>query len=256
MLLHWASTYRPLVDKHALCTIQLQGGAAGTSFVMPSADAWAQFEADAAKQKVNLTDSKLEALFSYLLTTAPITAAGLNAGTQVPMNLADSKKARTALCPKGTNASIVFAADTSSQLPAMSDTATARGTQPPAAPASAAAYPSATGAGAGAGTAYPGAAVAPSAAYPGMGAAPAAAAYPSAGPAYTAGSAPAAAPATAPGLGYGRKLAQDAPSGGLLLPTTFVNKPDPATVSPVSTATAAVGESLKGRGQMLCCNCV
>jgi hypothetical protein len=91
-----------------------QGGAAGTTFIMPSAEAWAQFEADAKKQRVNMTDAKLDALFSYLLTRVPVSSAALQKGAAVPMNLAakDQKKALRNLCPKSkSKATIVFAVD-------------------------------------------------------------------------------------------------------------------------------------------------
>lgn len=99
---------------------------------MPSAEAWAQFEADAQKQRVNLTDDKLDALFSYLITRVPISAAKLQQGVAVPMNLAADKKALTSLCPKSTQkGQIVFAVDTSASLAATSDTAVAQRTPAP-----------------------------------------------------------------------------------------------------------------------------
>jgi len=104
----------------------LQGGAAGTTFIMPSAEAWAQFEADAEKQSVNLTDAKLDAVFSYLITRVPISAQALQKGVSVPMNLAADKKALAGLCPKSTQkGQLVFAADTSNTLAATSDAGTA-----------------------------------------------------------------------------------------------------------------------------------
>ncbi|WIA11373.1 hypothetical protein OEZ85_011494 [Tetradesmus obliquus] len=217
-----AKAYQYLLSK-------VKDGAAGTTFIMPSADAWAQFEADATAQKVNLTNDKLEVLFSYLSTSAPITANSLAAGAQVPMNLAAApNKSIAALCPAGTNATIAFATDTSAQLPAVSDTATAARTQP----APAAAMPAA---------AYPSAAVAPTAGFAPAATGPAAF---GAAPGFGAGAAPAlpaAAPAAAPG--FGRKLAQaagaTAPASDLLLPTTYVAKPDPTVGSGAATSAAA-----------------
>lgn len=110
----------------------LQGGAAGTTFIMPSADAWAQFEADAEKQGVAMTDAKLDALFSYLYTRVPISAQKLQQGVSVPMNLAADKKALASLCPKSTQkGQLVFAVDNQATLAATSDTATASRTPAP-----------------------------------------------------------------------------------------------------------------------------
>lgn len=106
---------------------------------MPSADAWAQFEADAEKQGVNMTDAKLDALFSYLYTRVPISAAKLSQGVSIPMNLAADKKALASLCPKSTQkGQLVFAVDTKASLAATSDVGAAtrapapRFDQPPA----------------------------------------------------------------------------------------------------------------------------
>jgi hypothetical protein len=110
----------------------VQGGAAGTTFIMPSAEAWAQFEADAEKQRVNMTDAKLDALFSYLITRVPIAAQKMQQGVSVPMNLAADKKALASLCPKSAmKGQLVFATDTSAQLAATSDTAVAARTPAP-----------------------------------------------------------------------------------------------------------------------------
>jgi hypothetical protein len=109
-------------------TRRRQGGAAGTTFIMPSAEAWEQFEKDAKRQRVNLTDSKLDALFSYLLTRAPVSSQALQQGAVVPMNLAakDQRKALQALCPKSkTKATLVFAVDQEAQAAAQAQAAAA-----------------------------------------------------------------------------------------------------------------------------------
>ncbi|KAF6261656.1 hypothetical protein COO60DRAFT_744199 [Scenedesmus sp. NREL 46B-D3] len=187
---------------------KVEDGAAGTTFIMPSAGAWAQFEADATAQKVNLTDDKLEALFSYLSTSAPITANTLAAGAEVRMNLAANRTAMTSLCPKGTNATIAFASEYLAELPAVSGTATAA--------------PVAMMSGA----------------IPGAGAAPTARFVTAAEPAFSAATAASAPvfPAAAPG--FGRKLA--AAASDLLLPTTFVNRPYLPGAASTAAATGPV----------------
>lgn len=238
----------------------LQDGAAGASFVMPSAEAWAQFEVDAQKQKVNLTESKLNALFSYLLTRAPISSQTLSTGAAVPMALTADKKAAVGLCPKGTNATIMFKTDTTSDLPASSDAASA-------APAPAAAAPTALPGALPAAT-LPAAATASPAFQPATGAA-GAAAYPgssgstlgSSGGFQTAPAATAPVPSaiTAPGLGRklqaadAADLAGGATGGDLLLPTTFVDQGSSQTGG---AAAAAVAGKLQNICSYLCYACL
>eukprot|EP00775_Hariotina_reticulata_P005590 gene5590-5828_t len=253
---------------------QVEGGAAGTSFIMPSADAWTQFEADAAKQRINLTDDKLTALFSYLLTTTPVSSKMIAARTPVPMALAGNKKAQASLCSKGTAATLVFAS-AEADLPASSDVGVASRPVAPApamAPAGFGAAAPAT-APAGFGAAAPAGFGPSTASAAGFGQATGPASYPAtAGPTGFSTGAPgmstaAAYPTTAPGLSaapagvYGklrRALLQalggattgpdSSVSTDLLLPTAFVPKPDPNAGGATNFA-AAMGPVMLVDGQ-------
>jgi hypothetical protein len=226
---------------------------------MPSADAWTQFEADAAKQRIKLTDDKLTALFSYLLTTTPVSSKMLAARTPVPMALAGNKKGQAALCPKGTAATLVFATG-EAEVPASSDMGVAPRPMAPAPAMAPAGFSGAAGpVGYGPSTASPagyGPATGP-ASYPA-----AAAAGPTGYPTAAPGMSTAAAYPTAPGFSaapaggvYGklrRALLQalggaaaavpdSSVSTDLLLPTAFTPKPDPNAGGATNLAAAMGG---------------
>lgn len=150
-------TLQPPVNA-SLLNIRLQeSDGARSTFILPTEAAWQALGQEAAAANVTLTPELVDSLMNYLYTGAEV-ADVIDDATPVKtaLSLATAQQQK-AVCPKGTNATIVFAYDTTSSNP---DAAAGAATGP-VAPAAPTAPAAAGGPGMGAGPALGGPATAP-----------------------------------------------------------------------------------------------
>jgi hypothetical protein len=95
----------------ALLPLMQGAGGARKTFVMPSEEAWQALAADAQAANKTLTKPIVDAILSYLYADADVASV---VGTAAPVKTALAgvpAKQQAAICPKGTNGTLVFAFD-------------------------------------------------------------------------------------------------------------------------------------------------